>query len=94
MNNIIFRRLHTSITCNVLYNFNVPHIFILLGKLSKMSGLDSATKSTIDGPSKEDQEEIDERYRVAEYYCMLSTAIAGGVESPLQFIFQVVDKTI
>ena len=61
----------------------------LLGKLSKMGGLDSATKSTIDGPSKEDQEEIEERYRVAEYYCMLSTAIAGGVESPLQFIFQV-----
>ena len=61
----------------------------MLGKLSNMSGLDSATKSTIDGPSKEDQEEIDERYRVAEYYCMLSTAIAGGVESPLQFIFQV-----
>ena len=58
-----------------------------------MSGLDSATKSTIDGQSKDDQEEIDERYRVAEYYCMLSTAIAGGVESPLQFIFQVVDKT-
>ena len=61
----------------------------MLGKLSKMVGLDSATKSTIDGPTKEDQEEIDERYRVAEYYCMLSTAIAGGVESPLQFIFQV-----
>ena len=59
-----------------------------------MSGLDSATTRSIDGPTEDDQEEIDERYRVAEYYCMLSTAIAGGVESPLQFIFQVVDEII
>ena len=54
-----------------------------------MEGLDSVTKSNLGGPSKDEQEEIESNYRVAEYYCMLSTAIAGGVESPLQFIFQV-----
>ena len=55
-----------------------------------MEGLNSATKSNLDGATYEEQEEIDSNYRVAEYYCMLSTAIAGGVESPLQFIFQVI----
>ena len=61
----------------------------MLGDKSKISGLDSATQSNLEGPSQEEQEEIEASYRAAEYYCMLATAIAGGVESPLQFIFQV-----
>ena len=62
----------------------------VIGEKSNISGLDSATKSNLDGPSQEEQEEIESSYRAAEYYCMLATAIAGGVESPLQFIFQVI----
>ena len=61
----------------------------MIGEKSRIEGLDSATKSNLEGPTKEEQEEIISNYKVAEYYCMLSTAIAGGVESPLQFIFQV-----
>ena len=61
----------------------------MLGDKSKISGLDSATKSNLEGPTQEEQDEIESSYRAAEYYCMLATAIAGGVESPLQFIFQV-----
>ena len=61
----------------------------MLGDKSKVSGLDSATKSNLEGPTQEEQDEIESSYRAAEYYCMLATAIAGGVESPLQFIFQV-----
>ena len=62
----------------------------MLGDKSKISGLDSATKSNLEGPTQEEQDEIESSYRAAEYYCMLATAIAGGVESPLQFIFQVI----
>ena len=65
------------------------HTNLFIGEKSNISGLDSATKSNLDGQSKEEQEEIESSYRAAEYYCMLATAIAGGVESPLQFIFQV-----
>ena len=69
--------------------FESYHSFTFVGDKSKISGLDSATKSNLEGPSQEEQEEIESSYRAAEYYCMLATAIAGGVESPLQFIFQV-----
>ena len=65
-------------------------LITVIGEKSNISGLDSATKSNLDGPSQEEQEEIESSYRAAEYYCMLATAIAGGVESPLQFIFQVI----
>ena len=85
--------------CACVCVYNVVNLFMismslyesktLLGEKSKMEAVESATKSNLDGPTKEEQEEMESSYRVAEYYCMLSTAIAGGVESPLQFIFQV-----
>ena len=66
----------------------ILRLYNIIGDKSKFSGLDSATKSNLDGPSQEEQDQIESSYRAAEYYCMLATAIAGGVESPLQFIFQ------
>ena len=31
-------------------------------------------------------------FEAAEYYSMLASAISGGVESPIQFVTQVIEK--
>ena len=61
------------------------------GKQQKRN-LDSATKCTldgVDGRTEQEQKRIEEDYEVTQYYCRLCIAIEGGVEAPLQFIFQV-----
>ena len=64
---------------------------ILLSVVSKgKRTLNDATISHIKGPTASEHEEIMSNFEAAEYYSMLASAISGGVESPIQFVTQVI----
>ena len=64
---------------------------ILLSVVSKgKRTLNDATISHIKGQTASEHEEIMSNLEAAEYYSMLASAISGGVESPIQFVTQVI----
>ena len=38
------------------------------------------------------KENVISNFEVAEYYAILTTAISGGIESPVQFVIQVIQR--
>ena len=46
------------------------------------------------GPTAQEKQKMQDNYAVAEYYAMFASAISGGIESPCQFIIQVIQSHI
>ena len=61
-----------------------------MGKMKKERNLQSATMAHIKGPTSKESIKIMENFETAEQYSMLASAISGGVESPIQFVIQVI----
>ena len=64
-------------------------MFAVYVKRVKKRNLQSATMSNLKGTTRSERENIQSHFETAEYYSMLASAIAGGVEAPCQFIIQV-----
>ena len=45
--------------------------------------------ANLKGPNAKEKKKIIENFETAEQYSMMASAISGGVESPIQFIIQV-----
>ena len=61
-----------------------------MSKRKKERNLQSATMAHIKGPTSKEKKKIMENFETAEQYSMLASAISGGVESPIQFVIQVI----
>ena len=73
---------------------NTSQIFLSLkkGKEKGKRSFNDATISHLKGPTASEHEEVMSNFEAAEYYSMLASAISGGVESPIQFVTQVIEK--
>ena len=61
-----------------------------IGKIKKERNLQSATMANLKGPNAKEKKKIMENFETAEQYSMMASAISGGVESPIQFVIQVI----
>ena len=46
--------------------------------------------ANLKGPNAKEKKKIMENFETAEQYSMMASAISGGVESPIQFVIQVI----
>jgi hypothetical protein len=69
----------------------VSYFYLLWNRPKITYGKTSIKKSMNASLTSDEKQECESaiRYREAEYFAMLSHAISGGIESPIQFILQV-----
>ena len=65
-------------------------------KRASVLSLHTATMSYLKKGSasriQKQKENVISNFEVAEYYAILTTAISGGIESPVQFVIQVIQR--